>query len=429
MILPLLERAARRAALADAVHKTDETTTVTFVDGCPVGARTTLYQGVNLRVVSEGRAGTAGSVVEDPDDLLDRALASAALGEPTSLSLPRQAALPSVVTHVPRAAAATLAELADLGHLVRDRLGSERVNLGLTIERSLGQVRVANTAGLDAEYDVSLVVFAVQAARQQEGRRLVVEAALAGADLPSLTDLELLVAMLRQRFAWAERNAEAPMGRQRVGFLPTALPPLLAAVEQALVGKAALHGGSPLARQRGARAYSELLTLVDDPLLDGRPGSRPLDDEGVTSRRLPLVEAGQVAGIIYDLETAGRVGATPTGHGRRSTFAKPQAACTNLVLEAGAASWDDILATIGDGLVVEQLRPGTHADMMGGTFALPAALAWRVQGGEIVGLVPEVTVAGNVHDLLARLLAVGRDLMWVGSRAMPPVVVDGVSVF
>ncbi len=429
MILPLLERAARRATLADAVHKTDETTTVTFAEGRPVGARTTRYQGVNLRVVHEGRAGSAGAVVDDPDDLLARALASAALGEPASLSLPRQSPLPAVVTHVPRAAAATLAELADLGHLVRDRIGAERVHLGLTIERSLGQVRVANSAGLDAGYDVSLVVFAAEAAREQDGRRLAVRAALAGADLPSLTDLELLVAMLRQRFAWAERTAEAPGGRQRVGFLPTALPPLLAAVEQALVGKAALHGGSPLARQRGTPVYSPLVTLIDDPLLDGRPASRPIDDEGVVSRRLPLVEAGQVAGIIYDLETAGRVGASPTGHGRRSTFGKPQAACSNLVLDAGTASWDDILAAIGDGLVVEQLRPGTHTDMVGGTFALPAALAWRVQGGEIVGLAPEVTVAGNVHDLFARLLAVGRDLMWVGSRAMPPVVVDGVSVF
>ena len=429
MILPLLERAARRATLADAVHKTDETTTLEFAGGRPVRACTTRYQGVNLRVVSEGRAGCAGAVNDDPEDLVNRALASAALGEPTSLALPRQALLPAVVTHVPRAAAATLAELADLGHLVRDRLGAERVDLGLTLERSLGQVRVANTAGLDAEYDVSLVTLAAEAAREQDGRRLAVQATLAGADLPSLTDLELLVAMLRQRFAWSARTAETPGGRQRVGFLPTALPPLLAAVEQALVGKAALHGGSPLARQRGAPAYSTLLTLVDDPLLDGRPGSRPLDDEGVPSRRLSLIEAGQVAGVLYDLETAGRVGASPTGHGRRSIFGKPQAACTNLVLEAGASSWDDILVAIGDGLVVEQLRPGTHAHRIGGTFALPAALAWRVQAGEIVGLVPEVTVAGNVHDLFTRLLAVGRDLMWVGSRAMPPVVVDGVSVF
>jgi PmbA protein len=244
-----------------------------------------------------------------------------------------------------------------------------------------------------------------------------------------LPDLEQLVAMVRQRLAWAEREAEIAPGRQRAAFLPTAMQVLLTPVEQALVGKAALHGGSPLARRRGARAFSEIVTLHDDPLIDGRPGSRPIDDEGVVSRRLPLVVAGEIDAMIYDLESAGRVGATPSGHGRRSTFGKPQAAYSNLVLEPGESSWEELLAAVGDGLLIERLRPSGQGNLIGGTFALRAALAWRVEGGEITGLLPEVTVAGNAHDLLGRVLAVGRDPMWVGSRSTPAIVVDGVSVF
>lgn len=429
MILPLLERAGRRAAQADAVEKTDETTRLEFVAGRPVRATTSLSHGLNLRVLADGRAGSAGSTAGDPEALLTRALAAAQLGETMNLAFPRQAPLPEVITHVPRAAVASLEELGDLGRLVADRLGGVEVELGLAIERSVGLVRVANTLGLDASYGVSLVVLAVEVSRLLEDRRLAVRTSLSGADLPTLAALEMMVTMLHQRLAWAGRSVGVTRGRIRVGFLPTALPPLLGAVEQALVGKAALHGGSPLAGQRGSRVYSELLTLVDDPLLDGRPGSRPVDDEGVVSRRLPVIEAGEVTGLIYDLETAGRVGATPTGHGRRLTFGKPQAAYSNLVLEPGGATWEEVLTAIGDGLVVEQLRPGTHAHLVGGTFAMPATLAWRVEGGEIVGLAPEVTIAGNIHDLLARLVALGRDLVWVGSRAMPPVVVDGVSVF
>src|SRR5690606_20276054 len=138
--------------------------------------------------------------------------------------------------HMPRAASATLSDLTDLGHLVRDRLGGERVELDLSVERSVGMVRVANTAGLDAAYDVSLVSLTAEVSRMQEGRRLVIRAGLCGADLPALRDLELLVGMLRQRLGWAERGVEAKLGRQRVGFLPTALPPLLRSVEQALLG-------------------------------------------------------------------------------------------------------------------------------------------------------------------------------------------------
>ncbi len=429
MIQTLIEQADRRSTMADAALSTDETTTLEFTGGRLSGATTATSHGVNLRVVSEGRVGIAGTTLEDGAELLDRALESSRVGELAVLTLPRPAQLPEVMTHYPRAASATVPELAALGTLVRDRLGAERADLSLTISRSLGSVRVANTLGVDASYDVSLVMLRLQARRNRDARQLSIEGALAGADLPALPDLEQLVAMVRQRLAWAEREAEIAPGRQRVGFLPTAMPVLLTPVEQALVGKAALHGGSPLARRRGARAFSELLTLHDDPLIDGRPGSRPIDDEGVASRRLPLVVGGEIDAMIYDLETAGRVGATPSGHGRRSTFGKPQAAYTNLVLEPGSSSWEEILAAIGDGLLIERLRPSGQANLIGGTFALRAALAWRVEGGEITGLLPEATVAGNAHDLLGRVLAVGRDPMWVGSRSTPAVVVDGVSVF
>lgn len=429
MIQPLIEQAHRRTTMADAALSTDETTTLEVDGGRLVSATTATSQGVNLRVVSEGRVGIAGTTTDDDADLLDRALDSARVGELAVMTLPRPAPVPMVVTHHPRAASATLPELVALGTLLRDRLGAERAELSLAISRSIGSVRVANTLGVDASYDASLVVLRLKIRRNREARRLTIEGTLAGADLPALTELEQLVAMVRQRFAWAEREAEIPAGRQRAGFLPTAMPVLLTPVEQALVGKAALHGGSPLARRRGARAFSETLTLHDDPLLDGRPGSRPIDDEGVVSRRLPLVVAGEIEGLIYDLETAGRVGATPSGHGRRSTFGKPQAAYSNLVLEPGASSWEELLAAIGDGLLIERLRPSGQANLIGGTFALPAALAWRVEGGEVTGLLPEVTVAGNAHDLLGRVLAVGRDPVWVGSRRTPTVVVDGVSVF
>jgi PmbA protein len=427
----LIERAGRRASLADAVLKTDETTVLSFEAGRVLRASTATSQGVNLRLIADGRAGTAGAVDDDPEALLERAMASALAGEPTVLTLPARASLPAVVTHIPRAAAATIPELLTIGQLLRDRLGTDRADLEVAIERSLGSVRVANTRGVDAGYDVSSVRLLVRASRVRNGRRLMVESRLATADLPALSELEQTVAMIRQRLAWAEREAAPPAasGRQRVIFLPSALSVLLQPVEQALTGKAALLGDSPLARQRGTRAVSALLTIRDDPLVDGRPGSRPIDDEGTVSRPLVLVRAGEIEALLYDLEGAGRAGATPTGHGRRSVFGKPQAAWSNLVVEAGTSSWEELLGTVGDGLVLERLGDFPGPKLAGGAFALPVQLAWRVQGGEVVGLVPEMTLAGNAHDLLGRVIAVGRDVLWVGSRAAPAVAVEGVSVF
>jgi PmbA protein len=269
----------------------------------------------------------------------------------------------------------------------------------------------------------------VEATRIVEGRRIAIRARLSDADLPSLTELEQLVGMVRQRLGWAERGVPAGRGGLRVLFLPSALPVLLEPLEQALSGKAALLGASSLAQRRGARPYSDLVSVSDDPLIDGRPGSRPIDDEGVPSRMLTLVREGTIEGLVYDLETASRVGATPTGHGRRATYGKPQPAYSNVIVEPGTASWEELLAALGDGIVLERVGHPGPGNRVGGTFARPATLAWGVSGGAITGLLPEVTIAGNAHDLLNRVLAVGEVPLWVGSRLAPPLLVDGVSVY
>jgi PmbA protein len=429
VITPLIERAAQRTTLADAMLKTDETTALSFAAGRLARAETRRTHGVNLRVVAEGRLGFAGSTADDVSELVEAALASARVGDLASLALPRPAPLPPVITHAHRAAAATVSDLVALGELVRDRLAGDTADLALVVERSLGSVRVANTRGLDAGYDVSQVAIVVEAARTRGGRRLVLREWLSGADLPSLPDIERLVSRLQQRLQWAARDAEPATGRQMVGLLPSALPLLLTPVEQALLGKAVLQGISPLGRRRGTKVFSELFTLRDDPTVAGRPGSRPVDDEGVPSRPVTLVQAGQVEAFLYDLETATRVGASPTGHGRRTTFAKPQPAASNLVVEPGTASLEELLAAVGDGLLIEEFRGSPVGNPVGGTFAQPASVAWGVRGGEVLGIAPEVTVAGNAHDLLGRIVAVGRDPVWLGSRSTPTLVVEGVSVF
>jgi PmbA protein len=429
LIARVLELARRRTASADLTSKSDETTTLELQGGRVIAARVALTEGVSLRVQVGGRIGIAGAVDEDAEGLLARALASAASGEPGSFDVPGAVAPSAVVTHVPRAATATVSDLAAPIQLLRDRLGTERLKVAASVSRSLGSVQVANSAGLGAAYDVSLVSLALEATRTQGDRCLTLVARRAAADLPPLTDLERWVTHIRQRVSWAEREVDVPSRVQRVGFLPGAVNVLLDPVQHALLGRAALHGTSPLARRRGTRVYSAEFSLTDDPLADARPGSRPIDDEGTASRRLPLIQKGVVENLIYDLETAARVGTTATGHGRRSTFGKAHAAYSNLVVAPGRANWTGILEAIGDGLLVERLSPAASMNLAGGTFSRVALVAWKVERGEVTGLAPEVTVAGNAHELLGRIVSIGEEQTWTGSRATCTIVVDGVTVY
>jgi PmbA protein len=345
-----------------------------------------------------------------------------------TLALPAPAPLPNVLTYVPRAAVLTAPDLVRLGQGVVDRLSRDGCQVNVSVERSIGSVRLANSRGLDASYDVSTVSLSAQVIRVRGDDVLIASDYLAGADQPSLPDIEALVQRLADRIRWAGREAESPSGSLPVCFTPGGAAVLLLPLQQACSGKAVLQGISPLGDQRGVRRFASSFTLIDDPLAEGRSGSRPLDDEGIPSERLALIEHGVVGNFIYDLETAARARTRPTGHGRRSTFAKPQPAYSNLVVTPGQHSFESLLGLIEDGLLVDDLLGVGQGNVIGGTFSQPVGLAYRVRKGEIVGRVKNAAVAGNVYELLGRIAGVGCDLQWTGSTAVPPLVVDGVAV-
>jgi len=160
----------------------------------------------------------------------------------------------------------------------------------------------------------------------------------------------------------------------------------------------------------------------------GAPGSRALDDEGVVTRPLPLIREGVVAGFIYDLETAGRARVAGAGDARRDTLGKPHAGRPHLVVAPGERTWDELVAMVPDGLIVDELIGVGQGNVIGGAFSHPVALAYRVTDGEIVGRVKDAAVAGNAYELLGRIAGLGRDTEWRGSLAMSPILLEGVSV-
>ncbi len=135
--------------------------------------------------------------------------------------------------------------------------------------------------------------------------------------------------------------------------------------------------------------FASSFSLTDDPLLDGRSGSRPIDDEGVVSRRTSLVHQGNLQEFIYDLESAGRAGTQPTGHGRRTIFGKPQAAFSNLVVTPGEYSLPNLLGLMSSGVLVDRLHGVGQGNLVSGTFAHQIATAYRIESGEVVGRIAQ----------------------------------------
>ncbi len=453
MIAQLVELARRRAdGGADALWRRFERTTVAFEWGRLKAAGTTEEAGANLRVRHRGRVGVAGTTAVGGNDrgtqhaapLLDRALASAELGEALDLAFPGppSAPLPTVATFFDRAANASLDHLIGIGRSLLARLERDGCRVNVAIERETTATRVANSAGAGGEYRGTGFGVSADVWRIAGDDVLVVSDALEGADLPSDEALAALVASMNARLDHALRVVAPPEGALPVVFTPAGLSALMLPVTQALSGKAVLQGISPLGAKVGEQVFDARFSISDDALHAGRAASRPVDDECVPSRVTCLVERGVVQGFIYDLETAARAQTESTGHGSRGIFGKPVPGYTNILIHETGAVMNDVgaqhaaplqlggglLRHIRDGLLVDELIGVGQGNVTGGAFSHPVALAYRIERGEITGRVKDAAVAGNAYELWKRVGGFGNDARWTGSRWAPSVLFDGVSV-
>src|SRR6267143_4730397 len=440
MIDRLLETARRKVDGADALWRREEQTAVAFESGRLKAAGISEEAGLNVRVLSKGRMGVAGTTAAppDPESLLERARASAELGEVVDLAFPKAAAasLPPIPTYFDRTANASLDDLIRMGRLLVERLARPDCQINVAVEREIADTAVGNTAGARGEYRATGIAVTADVTRIAGDDVLMVYDQYVGADMPTDADLEALVRSIETRLSAALTVVTPPDGSLPVVFTPAGLAAVVLPLEQALSGKTVLQGSSPLAGKVGETLFDARLSIFDDPLTPGRPSSRPIDDECVPSRATGLVEHGVVGRFVYDLETAARAKTQSTGNGRRGVFGKPHIGYTNVLFrgEDGRPGVDaqmlggGLIGDIDDGLIVDDLIGVGQGNVISGAFSHPVGLAYRVQRGEVTGRVKDAAVAGNAYDLLKRIGGFGTDGRWLGARWSPSLLLDGVSV-
>ena len=396
---------------------------------------TTLRQeaGINFRGVSRGKVGIAGTTDLGGDpalaDLLQRAAASAEQGEAWAVAFPGPSRLPSVSVFDDRAAGLDVEHLAELGRRVVERLRRPGWQVSASVDRLLETATFANSAGQGFTTRATAVSVGAEVTRVKGDDVLMAYDDVTATGTPSDAELDGIAGSIVRRMERGARIVEPPEGKLPVLFTPHGSAAVLLPLHQALSGKTVLQGISPLGGRIGETLFDPALEVTDDPLLSSRVGSRPADDEGMPSARLPLIEGGTLRAFVYDLETAARAGTASTGHGRRTTFGKPGIAFSNLVIKRGAATEETLLQDMGHGLVVDELIGVGQGNVISGAFSHPVALAFRVDGGEIVGRAKDAAVAGNAFELLKRIRSIGRDAKWLGgSRLVPPLLLDAVNV-
>jgi TldD protein len=204
---------------------------------------------------------------------------------------------------------------------------------------------------------------------------------------------------------------EAPAGNMTV-VLGAGWPGILLheAIGHGLEGDFNRKGTSAFSGRVGERVASELCTVVDNGTLHGRRGSLSIDDEGTQTENTVLIENGILKGYMQDRLNARLMGVSPTGNGRRESYAHlPMPRMTNTYMLAGQHQPEEIIASVKNGLYAKNFSGG-QVDITSGKFVFSASEAYLIENGKITRPVKGATLIGNGPDVLTKVSMIGNDL-------------------
>ncbi len=201
---------------------------------------------------------------------------------------------------------------------------------------------------------------------------------------------------------------------------------LLSSVFEAVAGDSIYRKASFLEGKLGQQVASPQFTVIDDATIPGLFGTQPFDDEGVLSRRTVVVENGVLKSYLLNTYTGRKLGMKSTGNASRGITGNPSVGHGNLFLQAGVQTPEEIIRSVKSGLYVTELI-GSGINIVTGDFSQGAAGLW-IENGELAYPVSEVTVAGNLRDMLKNVQAIGSDLEFRGSLASPTVLLGEMTV-
>ena len=236
----------------------------------------------------------------------------------------------------------------------------------------------------------------------------------------------------------AARRALRRLGARRVAtqrvpivFAPEVARSLIGSLFEAASGDSIWRGASFLAGRLGEEIASPNLTIIDDntmllPTGMGGFGTSPFDGEGLPSQRTLVVEAGVLRNYLLNTYAARKLGMKSTHNASRGLAGTPGIGCGNIYLEPGTLTPERIIGDVPAGLYVTSLM-GFGVNVVTGDYSRGATGLW-IENGQLTHAVEEVTIAGNLAEMLKNVTAIGNDLEFRGAVASPTLRIDGMTI-
>jgi TldD protein len=167
---------------------------------------------------------------------------------------------------------------------------------------------------------------------------------------------------------------------------------------------------SAFAGLMGQQVAAKGVTVVDDGTIAERRGSLTIDDEGTATNRTVLIEDGKLVGYMQDRQNARLMGMTPTGNGRRESYAhQPMPRMTNTYMTGGDKTPEEIIASVKDGIYAVSFGGG-QVDITSGKFVFGCTEAYRIENGKVTQPIKGAMLIGNGPDAMHRVSMIGNDM-------------------
>lgn len=313
-------------------------------------------------------------------------------------------------------------------------------------QEALNRATTAEKAALDADARIELSEGATFA-RTSATRAMVLSSGFEGASRGSYASLSVVPVVedsggkKRRGYYWsacrhqkdlesgefvgqeATRRTLAKMGARKIPttkaavvFDADAARSIVSTFAGTILGSALWRKSSYLLDRLNTQVASPLVTIVDDPLIDRGPGSRPFDGEGLPSRKNVVVNQGRLETYLLDCYSARKLGMTPTGSAARSGGSIGPST-TNFILSPGDITRDELISSTERGLLVTEMM-GFGFNAVTGDFSRGASGFW-IEDGKLAHPVSEVTISSNLNDMLIGIDDIANDLVLKSSTAAP----------
>ncbi len=297
---------------------------------------------------------------------------------------------------------------------------------GASFDASEGSKAYANSLGFSGSYrasycSVSAVPIAQDDAGMQRDYWYSVARGAKGLDAPETVGRKAAARAVRRLGARKVSTCRVP-----VVFDPETARSIVGHIFEAVRGDAIYRDASFLAGKLGSRIAGENITVLDDGLMPGGFGSRPFDDEGIPASTTPVVEKGVLQNYLLNSYTARKLKLMTTGNASRGIAGPPGVGPKNFYLVPGQSPPEEILRSVKNGFYVTELI-GFGVNIVTGDYSRGAAGLW-VENGELTYPVEEVTIAGNLTEMLGRVAMIGSDLEFRSALASPTLLIDGLTV-